>query len=269
MKGKVVMITGATGGLGEAASRAFAEAGAQVVMLSRDSAKLQASMQRVRAAVSGARVETITADLAEPASVRAAVAQLRERHDRLHVLINNAARFTKTRTVVDGGLEAMFATNHLGPFLLSNLLIDTLRASAPARIFNVTAPHFVEPNFGDLQSEKFSALKTFGASKMCNLLFTYELARRLEGSGIMVNAFFPGFFKSGLMVELGPTIDFLFGLFAGAPDKAAQALVRLAAEGNATGRLFSRKKEIRSNAYSNDPEAQQRLWRASAELTGV
>ena len=179
MNGKVVVVTGATGTIGGAAAEAFARAGANVVLVARNAPKLQARADAIRQATGNKAVDVLAADLSDHESVRVA-AELLRRRPRLHVLVNNAAVYHGTRIVSTGGLESMFATNHLGPFLLTTLLVDRLKASAPSRVIVVTAPSTTQLDFDDLQgARKFSALRAFGASKMCNLLFTFALARRL------------------------------------------------------------------------------------------
>lgn len=273
MKNEIVLVTGVTGSIGAATAEAFARAGATVVVSGRDGARTAAAAERLRQVSGNARVEPLVADLGRLDSVRQAAAELRRRHDRLHVLVNNAAVFKRRRTQVGDGLEEMFATNHLGPFLLTHLLLEPLKASGGARVLNVTAPSVTKLAFDDLQGErKFSALHAFGASKMANLLFTYALARKLEGTGVTVNAFHPGLVKSGLLKEAAAPVRFLVNLASKAPDAVARALVHLGtspALATTTGRFFKLEQEIRSVPYSHDPQVQQRLWDESVRLTGL
>jgi NAD(P)-dependent dehydrogenase (short-subunit alcohol dehydrogenase family) len=188
-------------------------------------------------------------------------------------LINNAAVFKNKRTLTPDGLETMFATNHLGPFLLTNLLLDQLKAAGHARIINVTAPSTTRLNFDDLQGERnFNALTAFGASKMCNLLFTYELARRLAGTGVTTNAYHPGLMKSNLLNEAPGIVRWLSHLFATTPERASRGLVYVASSpevAGANGKFFKGRKRISSNAYSNDPNNQRRLWEVSIQLANL
>jgi retinol dehydrogenase 14 len=273
MKGKIVLVTGATGGLGFSASEAFAKAGATVVMSGRSAARVDEAAKKVRASTGSATIEGLVADLSDMESVRASAKQLLGRHAALHVLVNNAAVFANERRLVKDGFEVMFATNHLGPFLLTTLLLPALKAGAPSRVFNVTAPSSSTLDFDDLQGEKkFSALHAFGASKMANLLFTYELARRLEGTGVAVHAFFPGLIKSDLMREAAAPIRFGTRLFSRRPATAAEELVRLASAPEAAagaGKFFKVGKAIRSAPYSYDAANQGKLWELSAKLAGV
>jgi NAD(P)-dependent dehydrogenase (short-subunit alcohol dehydrogenase family) len=242
-------------------------------MLARNPAKANAAADAVRSAANNPRVHALLADLGDMASVRKAAAEFKVSHDRLDVLLNIAALFKSTRAVTVDGLEAMFATNHLGPFLLTNLLLDVLKRSAPARVINVTAPSTTELDFDDLQGQqKFSALRAFGASKMCNLLFTHELARRLDGTGITVNALHPGLVKSELMREAPLPIRVLVRLVSKSPDAAAAALLHLGSSPaleQVTGRFFKVKQEMHSPRYSLDEAVQHRLWEKSVELVGL
>jgi NAD(P)-dependent dehydrogenase (short-subunit alcohol dehydrogenase family) len=259
MNGKVAMVTGASGALGKAAARAFAEAGAQVVLVARSRQRLDAAAESVRAEVPDAKLETLVADLANRDSVRRAVETFRQTHDRLHVLVNNAAVFKKLER------KAMFMTNHLGPFLLTTALLDMLKASAPAQVLNVSAPSFTKLDFDDLQNAKASAFTAFGASKMCNLLFTVELAERLRGTGVSVNAFHPGLMKSDLMNDLAAPLRFFFRLISSTPDKPARALVELAAR-DESGGFYTSGKKLKWSAYVTQTEPRGKLWRASEEL---
>jgi NAD(P)-dependent dehydrogenase (short-subunit alcohol dehydrogenase family) len=262
MNDRVVMVTGATGALGEAAARAFAEAGTQVVLVARNSQRLDAAAERIRAAVPNAKLEMLVTDLADRDSIHRAVEKFKKTHDKLHVLVNNAAVFKKLDP------KTMFVTNHLGPFLLTTALVDTLKASAPSHVLNVSAPSTTRLDFNDLQNEKASAFTAFGASKMCNLLFTVELAERLRGTGVSVNAFFPGLVKSELMNELAAPLRILFRLISSKPDKPARALVELA-EQNDSGSFYKSGKKLKWNRYVTGTEPRRKLWRASEELVGI
>lgn len=273
MQDKVVLVTGATGSIGEESARAFAATGATVVMLARDAERANAQAASLRSATGNPNVAVLRADLADPASVRAASDAFKRDYGRLHVLVNNAAVLKRQRELVGEGLEAMFATNHLGPFLLTNALLDVLKASAPARVINVTAPAVNRLNFEDLQgARRFNALSAFGATKMCNLLFTFELARRLEGTGIGVNAYHPGLVRSRLLKEAPAPLRVLVDLASKSPAAAAAGLVQLGLsprfEG-VSGRFFKYESEIRAAAYAHDPQVQRRLWETSAGLVGL
>jgi NAD(P)-dependent dehydrogenase (short-subunit alcohol dehydrogenase family) len=270
MEPKVCMVTGASSGLGLAAATALAGRGQSVVMVCRDRSRGEAARARVSAMSASGSVELAFADLSSKASIRAFAREFGQTHGGLDVLINNAAVFTRTRTLTVDGLETMFATNHLGPFLLTNLLLELLKAGVPSRVINVTAPSSSKLDLDDLQGERrFRALTAFGRSKMCNLLFTYELARRLEGTGLSVNAFHPGLVRSTLMAEAPTLLRVPLRLVSAPPEKAAMALAQVAVAPDMqgiSGRFFKGTKEIRSSPYSRDPTVQARLWEASEQL---
>jgi NAD(P)-dependent dehydrogenase (short-subunit alcohol dehydrogenase family) len=261
--------------LGRGTAEALARAGGTVVAAARDPQKGRAAVAAIRAATGNDRVELLSLDLASLASVRAAAAEFKRRYDRLNVLVNNAGVFLNERQVTPDGLEWMFAANHLGPFLLTNLLMDSLAAGAPARVINVTAPSTVRPDFDDLQGERrFSAAMAFGASKAANLLFTYALARRARDRGIVAFAYHPGIVRTGLMRRArGP-----FGWFSGlinrtgqTPEQAGAGLAQAALDPGTqtqTGHFIHRGRPIASR-FEADVEAQERLWQASERLAGL
>ncbi len=273
MEAKVCIVTGANSGLGLATATALASREQHVVMVCRDPSRGEAARDRVTSSIGTRSVELALADLSSPASVRGFAAEFAKTHGQLDVLINNAAIFTRARTVTSDGLEVMFATNHLGPFLLTNLLLGLLKSSAPSRVINVTAPSTSKLDFDDLQGKRnFRALTAFGRSKMCNLLFTYELARRLEGTGVTVNAFHPGLVRTKLMNEAPALLHVPIGLLSHPPEKAATALAHLALADEKEGvsdRFFKGTKETRSSPYSRDPAVQARLWTSSERLAAL
>ena len=197
MQGKICLVTGSTRGLGKATALALAHQHATVILGCRDKQRGEAVLADIKAASPVATVDLLLLDLSVQHSIRTAVREFENRYDHLDVLINNAAVFKRQRTITADGYETMFATNHLGPFLLTNLLLSRLKAANSARILTITAPSTTKIAFEDLQAEhKFSALHAFGASKACNLLFTYELAHRLADTTVTVNAFYPGLVKT-------------------------------------------------------------------------
>jgi retinol dehydrogenase-14 len=272
MQDHVCLVTGANAGLGKATALGLARLGATVVLACRDQMRGEAALADIKATSGNQAVDLLLVDLSSLASVRSAAADCTRRHPRLDVLINNAGIFTRQRTLTPDGLETMFATNHLGPFLLTNLLLGTLKASVSARILTITAPSTSTLNFDDLQGEKrFGALGAFGASKACNLLFSYELARRLEGSGVISNAIHPGLVKSTLMKEAAAPIRFVSQVISASPEKAAEVPVYYASSPEVegvTGKFFRGKKAISSSPYSRDPANQRRLWDVSEKLVG-
>ncbi len=270
--GRVCMVTGATGALGKATASEFARRGATVVAVSRDEGRGRALLASVRQASGAGSVELLLADLSDLRSVRTLVKSFGASHDRLDVLVNNAAVFKRRRIETADGFELMFATNFLGPFLLTNLLVPALRAGAPSRLITVSAPTTTELDFADFQSKaNWRPLHAFGASKMADLLFTFALARRLEGTRVFANVVHPGLMKSDLMRELSAPARFVVGLVSRSPDQAAETVAHLASspelEG-VTGRFFKGTKLSQSNEYSHDSDVQDRLWREAERLVG-
>jgi NAD(P)-dependent dehydrogenase (short-subunit alcohol dehydrogenase family) len=267
------LVTGGTSGIGRAAARALATSGMTVTIVARDAASGQATVNEIRAVSGSDQVESLVADLSSQASIRAVTETFRQRHDRLDVLVNCAGAFFRQRNVTVDGLEMTFALNHLAYFLLTNLLIDLLRRGPSARILNVTAPASTKINFDDLQGERsYRPMRAFGASKMANLLFTFELARRLAESGITVNAVHPGRVRSGIMREAPAPFRVLTRVLSGSPERAGTAIADLATApefADETGRFYRRRHQINANAYARDPSIQRRLWRVSEELTGL
>lgn len=273
MDGKVCVVTGATGALGEATAVGLAKRGATVVMVARERGRGEVAQTRAREASGSASIELEVGDLSSSVSVRDLARRIRDAHPRLPVLVNAAAVYRQERTVTADAIETMFATNHLGPFLLTNLLLENLRAAAPSRIVNISAPSTSEIDFDDPQGERsFRPLHAFGASKMANLLFTFDLARRLEGSGVTCNVLHPGQMRSGLMREAAAPIRALTKLMSGPPEKGAGAVVHLASAPElerTTGRFFKRTRPAEASPYARDPQVQRRLWEVSETLAGL
>jgi NAD(P)-dependent dehydrogenase (short-subunit alcohol dehydrogenase family) len=270
LAGRFCLVTGANGGLGKATARELAKGGAVVVMACRDRARGYAARYELATETGNEALDLMIVDLSSQQSVRDMAAEFKRKHNRLDVLVNNAAIFKGSRTTSPDGLELMFATNHLGPFLLTTMLLDELKAAGGARIITLTAPSTVKPDFDDLQGErKFRATQSFGASKTCNLLFTYELARRLAGTGATANAFHPGLMRSGLMNEAPAPVRWMLYLASSPPERAARDLAYLASSPEVegvTGSFFKGRNKIKSSDYSYDKAAQRRLWEESARL---
>ncbi len=268
MEGKVCLVTGATDGVGNVTARVLAERGATVVGVGRDPAKIKATLADV--GKTHGSLEFMTADLSSQAQIRALAAAFQAKYDRLDVLVNNAgALFTSYRESVDG-IEMTFALNHLAYFLLTFLLIDTIKGSAPARIINVAsdAHQGSTINFDDLgYRQRYSAWTAYGASKLANILFTYELARRLEGTGVTVNTLHPGFVDTNFQRAAGLSMR---GHLT--PEEGAGTQIWLATskeiEGM-TGEYFVRRRATRSSDASYDEAAARRLWEVSAKMVGV
>jgi NAD(P)-dependent dehydrogenase (short-subunit alcohol dehydrogenase family) len=276
MKGKVCLVTGANSGIGKATALGLAKLGATVAIVSRDRAKGEAALADIRANSGNQNVDLLVADLSSMQSVRQLAADFRAKYQRLDVLINNAGTFLPKRVPTVDGYEAVLATNHLGHFLLTNLLLDLIRRSAPSRIINITsdAHKGAVVDFEDLMGEKkYSGFKSYSQSKLANILFSYELARRLEGTGVTVNCLHPGMVRTGFGKDQGGLFSIVIkaaGPFMMSPEKSARAAVYLASAPElekVTGKHFAKGKERESSKESYDTAAAERLWQVSAELT--
>jgi retinol dehydrogenase 14 len=275
---RTCLVTGATSGIGKAIAAGLARQGADLVLVARDPGRGEAAVAELQAATGNPRVQLLLADLASQASIRQAAEAYRRGHDRLNVLVNNAGGYWANRHLTADGLELTFALNHLAYFLLTNLLLDLLRASAPARIVNVTsgAQATGRIDFDDLQFERrYRGQPAYNQSKLANVLFTYELARRLEGSGVTVNCGVPGVTRTNFGREdSGTVMRLLTPLgrpFMRSPEQGADTFVYLAsspAVEGVTGGYFARRRPRRSSKRSYDRELAGRLWRVSEELTG-
>jgi len=265
------MVTGANGGMGKEIARELAKMGATVVMVSRDLGRGEAARAEVQAQSGNDAVELLLADLSSLQSIRHLVQEFMARHTRLHVLVNNVGVTLPRRSVTVDGLETVFATNHLAPFLLTNLLLPVLKASAPARVVTVSsAAHSMgKINFEDLQSEqRYREIRVYNQSKLASMLFSYELARRLAGTGVTANVLEPGFVKTNMAVP------FPFSLFSAmrvSAEQGAQPAIYLASSPDVegvSGKYFSHKGvPTKSSKLSYDESIARRLWQISAELT--
>ena len=278
--GKVCLVTGGTSGIGKATALGLAKHGATVVIAGRKEDKCKATVQYVKDRTQNPSVDFLVADLSDQTQVRDLAAEFKRRYDRLHVLVNNAgARFMAYQKTKQG-LEMTFALNHLAYFLLTQLLLDVLRASTPARIINISSGSQTSGlDFENLSEWHFyDGRKAYAQSKFSNMLFTQELARRLHGSGVTVNAVDPG----GVATNFNKNNGWLYWLRhvlahvkAGnlvGPATAAETNVYLATSpevDGTTGKYFYRKQMIEASAAAKDQELARRLWQVSCELTGV
>ncbi len=274
MTGKTVLVTGATTGIGARTATVLAGAGARVLVHGRDPERTRAQAE----AVGGA---ALIADFARLADVRALAAAVRRQTDRLDVLVNNAGLMRDRLVFTADGYETTFQVNHLAPFLLTTLLLDLLTALSPARIVNVASRMHERVKRFDLQDlpepAKFDGLEAYNRSKACNVLFTRELARRLQGSGVVANALHPGFVASrfGRDGDLGFGYALFFKLLRPvmiSVERGADTAIWLASApeaGAVTGRYFERRRERAPAAFANDPEAAEALWAASERLVAA
>jgi len=277
MRGKVCVVTGASSGIGRAAALELAERGATVVLICRNEERGTPALDEIERRGGSGNATLLTADLSSQRQVREVAAAFLERFDRLDVLINNAGvAGWGTRLVSEDGLEATFAVNHLAPFLLTDLLLDRLKASAPARVVTVSsaAHKSTSLDFDDLQGERrYSGFGAYSRSKLANILFTQELSRRLEGTGVTANCLPPGVVATGIFRNLPGWMRVLFtSPFFLSPEKGADTLLYLATApevAGVTGRYFVRRKPVRSSRASRDADAARRLWQASEALTAA
>jgi NAD(P)-dependent dehydrogenase (short-subunit alcohol dehydrogenase family) len=278
LAGSVCMVTGANSGIGKATATHLARRGATVVMVCRSAERGEAAQADIRAESGSDAVDLLLADLSVQADIRDLAATFRAEYDRLDVLVNNAGLYLADRQLSADGIEMTFAVNHLAPFLLTNLLLDDLRASAPARIVNVNSESHrgARLRFGNLEMEDdYQWIKAYGKSKLANLLFTFELARRLEGTGVTVNALHPGVVGTRIWNHNSNVISLLMRLvkpFLMSPSKSAQHVVRLAADpalAGVSGQYFDKDQERRAADEAYDRDAAQRLWQVSAAMTGL
>ena len=277
MDDKIALITGATNGIGLITARALAKRGATVVLVGRDTSRTERAAQEIRRQTPGSTVHSLLADLSSQAQVRRLAKDIQTRFPRLDVLVNNAgAVFAKRQVSVDG-IEMTLALNHLAPFLLTNLLLDSLKASDQARIVTVaSAAHMgMRIPFDDLNHEhgRYQNFVVYGQSKLMNIMFTYELARRLQGTTVTANALHPGFVATNFGKSNGGWWNTVFALirpFAISPEQGAQTSIYLASSpdvSTVSGQYFAKRHPVKSSSASYDREAQQRLWTVSEELT--
>jgi NAD(P)-dependent dehydrogenase (short-subunit alcohol dehydrogenase family) len=276
MNGKICLVTGATSGIGKASAQALAQKGATVVIVGRDAQNAAQVTEQIRAASGNENVYWLLADLSSQQDIRLLASEFKRKYSQLHVLLNNAGGTFKTRQLSVDGIEMTLALNHLAYFLLTNLLLNTIRASAPARIINVSsgAHSSGKIDFDNLQGERsYSSFGPYANSKLANILFTAELARRFEGTGVTANALHPGLTSTGfgknnpgfLMNIMGAVIP----LIARSPEKGAETSIYLATSPEVqsiTGKYFVDCKVVQPAPQASDLNVARKLWDVSAEL---
>ena len=280
LNGKICLVTGATSGIGLATAEALARMGVHVVGVGRNQDKCAATASRIKQESGNQSVDFLVADLSSQRDIRRLADEVRNTYGRVDVLVNNAGGYYSKRQESPDGIELTLALNHLGYFLLTNLLLGVLTSSAPSRVVNVSSARHgdIALNFNDLQmTNKYSGGAAYDHSKLCNLLFTYELARRLAGTGVTVNAVAPGLVRTNLGLQNGG-MDSLQKRFANrlpfavGPEKGAETVVYLASSPDVedvTGKYFARMKQAESSPESQDRAAAERLWKLSEEMTGL
>jgi retinol dehydrogenase 14 len=278
MGGKTFLITGGTSGIGKAAAVALAAMGANVVIVGRNPERGETAVEEIRSRSHNESVELMLADLSVQAEVRRLAEEFQERHDRLDVLVNNAGLVQSKRTETADGIETTLAINHLAPFLLTNLLLDRLKGSAPSRVITVSseAQRWGNMDFEDMQSRhKYRGFPVYGMTKLANIMFTYELAERLNGTGVTVTCLHPGSVGTNFgQNNRGPMALFFrtFKPFMRSPEKGADTLVWLASSpevDGVSGKYYSDRKEIEAKSVAYDRATRRRLWEISEDLTGL
>ena len=277
MQGKICLITGASLGIGKETALGLARRGAQVVIMGRDAERTRAAAEWIGREAGTQKVAFLLADLSSQAEVRRVAREFRDKFSRLHVLVNNAgAIFTRRETTTDG-FERTWALNHLSYFLLTQELLELLKASSPARIVNVASTMHTGGtiDFDDLQGEKsYGGIRAYSQSKLANVLFTYALARRLEGTGITANCLHPGGVATGFGQNTPGALKLLLRLarpFLTTAEQGAATSIYLASSADvedASGMYFAKCKPARSSAASHDEALQERLWELSLRQVG-
>jgi len=278
MDGKVCVVTGASSGIGFATARALARMGATMALLCRDRHRADEAAASVRSESIGGTVEVFLADLSSQAEIRRVAHAILEAHPEIHVLVNNAGVVNLSHSTTIDGIERVFAVNHLAYFLLTNLLLERLQRSGHARIVNVAseAHRFSPIEFDDLGHERrYRSMRVYGQSKLANILFTYELARRTAGSGVTVNCLHPGAVGTRLGQQNGwfaVVLTRMLRPFFRTPEQGATTAIYLASSPEVEGvtsKYFINCRERRSSRDSYDKEVARRLWNVSAQMTGL
>ena len=275
MAGKICIVTGANSGIGKVTALELARMGATVTMVCRSRNNGEAAIREIKKSIGGASLELRVADLSSQAEIRRLAEEFQNKHDRLDLLVNNAGVFVRQRSMTPDGIETTFAVNHLAYFLLTNLLLDILKRSAPARIVNVSSRAHTSAtiNFNDPQGEReYGGWRAYCQSKLANILFTYELARRLEGTGVTANCLHPGVIATGLFRSLPKILHLPLQIFLSSPENGAETSVYLAASPKVegvTGKYFVKKRPVASSPESQNPDIARRLWEVSEQLTGL
>lgn len=274
MQGKTCVVTGGTGGIGREVARGLGRLGADVVLVVRSPGRGEEVRRQLAADGGGGTVHVVRGDLASLAEVRRAAAEIADRFPRVDVLVNNAATFTRRRAETADGLEMQLAVNHLAPFLLTRLLLDPLRAAGAARVVALSSEAHRRGRvpWDDLQgTRRYSGLQRYCDTKLMNLLFTAELARRVEGTGVTANAMHPGVVGTELLFGGFAPLR-LFRRFLRTPEQGARTAVWLASDpaiAGVTGRYFKDEKEIEPARQARDADEARRLWDESERLTGL
>ncbi|MDD5311872.1 MAG: SDR family NAD(P)-dependent oxidoreductase [Dehalococcoidia bacterium] len=287
MEGQVCMVTGASSGIGKEIALGLARLGATIVLVCRDAGRGQAALAEIQRSSGNNSLDLLLADLSSQKQIRKLAKDFRQKYRALHVLVNNAGIVTQTRCLSEDGIEIMFAVNYLAYFLLSNLLLDVLKASAPSRIVNITSSihKSVRLDFSNLQGEKrFNKNLIYAQNKLADVIFTYELARRLENTGVTVTCACPGATATRIWEPSSRFMDTLFKTFMKEPAEGARIPLYLATSPELEGvtcRYYQTRQHLkrsrvnpanaaaRSSRETYDKDIAKRLWQLSEELTGL
>lgn len=265
-------MTGATSGIGKETALALAKMGATVVFTARDIKKGEAVRDQFKALSKNEMIDVLECDLSSLRSVRDCCDTFRSKYDRLHVLINNAGTWEKERMLSKDGVEITFAVNHLAPFLMTNLLLDTMKKSAPARIISVSSGlHGGTIDFDDVEFKSgFRGLRAYRQSKLADMLFINELSRRLAGSGVTANCLMPGFVSTGLSRNSSAITRTFVRIIGASPVKGAETSIYLASSPDVediSGECFAKRRVVKTSKESKDPALARRLWELSVKYT--
>jgi len=274
MEGKIVLITGATSGIGKVTAQELARLGATVVFTTRDTKKGEQTKQELIQTTKNKNIDMLYCDLASFVSIRTCCAKFLEKYDALHVLVNNAGVWDYHRRESKDGIENIFAINYLAPFLMTNLLLSVLKKSVPSRIINVSSGlHSGTIHFDDLESKKsFSGMKVYAHSKLVLILFTRLLAKKLEGTGVTVNCVNPGMTKTELGRDAGFFSRMFFKVFGKNVEKGAETSLYLASSPDVetiSGEYFEKKAVKQTNEETYDMDAAEKLWDISKKYVGL
>ena len=281
MQGKICLVSGANAGIGKEAALGLAGLGATVVLLCRNEERGAEAMDEIKRRSGNGSLHLLVADLASQSEIRRVAAEYLQRFERLDVLVNNAGILgSDQRELNEDGLEMTFAVNHLAPFLLTNLLLERLKSSAPARIITVSSISHAQwdsvIDFEDLQNERgYKPHSAYSQTKLQNVYFTYELARRLKGTGVTANCLHPGMVTTSLFRNMNPGMKFVMLLISPLfvnPEQGAETIIYLASSpdvADITGGYFKKRKQVRSSKVSYDEERAQLLWEISESLSGL
>jgi NAD(P)-dependent dehydrogenase (short-subunit alcohol dehydrogenase family) len=272
MEEKICLVTGATSGVGKETALALAKLGATIVFTAWDIKKGEEIRDQFRALSKNEVIEVLECDLSSLQSVRDCCDRFRSRYDRLHVLINNAGTWEKERKLSKDGIENTFAVNHLAPFLMTNLLLDIIKKSAPARIISISSGlHGGTIDFDDVEFKNgFRGMSAYRQSKLADMLFIKELARRLKGTGVTANCLMPGFVATGLSRNSSAVSRAFFKIFGSSSEKGAETPIYLASSPNVegiSGECFEKKRIAKTSRNSNDPVLASKLWDLSVKYT--